>query len=54
MIQVRLNKKSKYGNRNTVLVVSRNVAHTIVDGGLGTVYKPRKKVYKNRMLRGGK
>jgi len=54
MIQVRLNKKCKYGSRNSVLLVSRNMAHGIIDGGMGSVYKPRKKAYKNRMLSGGK
>ena len=54
MIQVKLNKNCKYGSRNTVLLVSRNMAHGIVDGGFGTIYKPKKTIYKNRMLRGGK
>ena len=54
MIQVKLNKKSKYGSRNSVLLVTRNIAHGIIDGGFGTIYKPKKRVYKNRMLSGGK
>jgi len=49
MNQVKLNKKSKYGAKNTVLEVTGNVAHSIVDGGLGKIYKP-KPFYKNRMV----
>jgi len=52
MIQVKLTRKSKYGSRNSVVLVTRNIAHGIIDNGDGKIFKPTKRVYNNRMMRG--
>ena len=50
MIQIKLLKKCQYGKRGDVVYVSRNVAHGLIERKEGEVYKPKKRVYKNRMM----
>lgn len=49
MIQVKLTKDSKHGKKGDVLYLKRNEAHTIIDGGVGKIYRPAR-VYKNTMM----
>lgn len=49
MIQIKLIKDNQLGKKNSVVVVTRNIAHGLVDRGEGEIYKPTK-IYKNRML----
>ena len=50
MIQVKLNQDSKFGKSGSVLLVERNEAHTIIDKGLGGIYKRTMPIYRNRMM----
>lgn len=50
MIQIKLTKDSKYGARNSVKYVTRNIAHDIIDEGVGEIYKRNAGVYSNAML----
>lgn len=49
MIQIKLLKKCQYGRRGAVVYVSRNIAHGLIEQGLGKIYKPAGR-YKHRMF----
>jgi len=49
MIQIKLLKKCQLGKRNAVVMVSRNIAHGLIEQGLGKIYKPVRS-YRNRMF----
>jgi hypothetical protein len=53
MIQVKLLKKTSLGKRYSVIQVSRNIAHGLIERGEAKIYKP-KKLYRNRMMKNDK
>jgi len=54
MRQIKLTKNSKYGKRGSVVYVSNNEAHSIIDKGFGKLYKRVSKEYKTTMLESDK
>lgn len=51
MRQVKLTKNSEHGDKGSVVYVKNNVAHSIIDSGVGKLYKRESKgTYQNKMM----
>jgi len=50
MIQIKLTQDSKYGKKGSVKDVTRNIAHDIIDQGVGEIFHRERGVYQNKMI----